>query len=103
MAGKILLKPTDYKVNDEGLVDYAYPLDSLKEDVINLSGLDAKGLADECRKRWRSFSKFPLPTNYSKYKAAMDLARELGIDVSLNATGQAAQKVENNIGVERGL
>ncbi len=103
MAGKILLKPTDYKINNDGLVDYAYPIESLKDDIVGLSMLDSAGLVDECRKRWSDFSKFPLPTNYSKYKAAIDLAQELGIEVSLNVAKQPVKTDDKNIGAEREL
>ena len=105
MAGKIglKLKPTDYTVNNEGNVDYSYPFDELKNDVRSLSESNAQGLKDECNKRWNNFLKFPIPSNYSRYKAAYNLAKELGLDVSLNPQSVSAKNEDKNIVPERGL
>ena len=81
MKDKIILKPTDYDIDGE----YTYSFQSLKDDVISLGNLTASQLVDECKKRWEIYSKFPIPSNYSKYRAAFNLAMELGLNVSLNA------------------
>lgn len=102
MAG-IFIKTTDYKIKDNGKIDYSYSFEDLKDDVIFLSSLSAQGLKDACNKRWNTFLKFPIPSNYSRYKAAYNLAKELGLDVSLNPQSVSAKNEDKNIVPERGL
>ena len=63
---------------------YFQQFENLKEDVISLDELSKQQLVLECANRWRSFSEAPLPSRYRKYRAAYDLARAKGYEVSMN-------------------
>lgn len=98
---KIILKPTDYNAGKTN----PYSFNDLKDDVTALNDLQPKELAKECNARWNEFSKFPIPSNYRRYKAGADLAKAKGVDISFGETvssqkhGLDNKKEENQPGM----
>ena len=102
MENKIILKPTDYDIGLSGENEDNYPFEKLKEDVKNLHRLSREELIAECGERWRQFAEFPVPSGYRKYRAAYDLARAKGYEVSMNGL-YTSKAVAKNDGAQPGL
>ena len=84
MDDKIIVKPTDYVIDESGRVGGCYSFDALKNDVINLNKLTKQDLISECSARWDAFAGFPVPSAYHRYRAAYDLARAKGYEAPMN-------------------
>lgn len=82
MSDRIIVKPTDYIINENGKIDYSYGYDSQYDDARFLDGLTEKEIKLEIEKRWRSVMELPVPSNISKHALARDLALAKGFDIS---------------------
>ena len=78
MDKKIILKPTDYVHYKDGSVDYSYGLQSQYADGSQLDELSKTDLLAECKKRREEFLRFPIPSNFSRYSLANDMAKAKG-------------------------
>ncbi len=79
MAGGKYLKPTDC-----GVSGGVYTIEDRRKDVIFLAGLSQDEFIKECLSRWDRFLHLPCSSNYSRFSTASSLAKELGIEYSLN-------------------
>lgn len=96
MKEMIILKPTDYVAFKDGKVDYSYAYDTQYSDGEKLNQMTETELAQECKKRWDDFKKFPYPSNYSKLSLAQDLARAKGFNVSFGLKNSPENIASNN-------
>lgn len=81
MNDKIILKPTDYVVSEEGEIGYSYSFEDQYSDGENLNKLSKEALLDERDRRWKAVQEMPLPSRISKYALARDMALAKGYDV----------------------
>ena len=79
MAGGKYLKPTDCVIPGG-----VYTSEDRRKDVIFLAGLSQEKFIKECLSRWDRFVKLPCTSNYNRFSTASSLAKELGIEYSLN-------------------
>ncbi len=93
MDEKIILKPTDYVVGEDGKLGYSYDYESQYKDAEHLDSLPKDALLDECKRRRSEAFSFPVPSNISKYSLAKDLAFAKGF-VPREADREQGQKSE---------
>lgn len=74
MDEKIIIKPTDYVVEENGEIGYSYPYEEQYKDGERLNNLTKKDLLMECKNRWREVEELPVPSKISRYALARDLA-----------------------------
>jgi len=99
MDEKIILKPTDYVVSEDGKLGYSYDYESQYRDAEHLDSLPKDALIDECKRRRNEAFSFPVPSNISKYSLAKDLAFAKGF-VQGDSDGLQVQE-NGNEGSER--
>ena len=80
MDEKIIVKPTDYVVDENGNLGYSYDYETQYRDAEELNKLPKDALLDECEKRREEAFRFPVPSKISKYSLAKDLAFAKGYE-----------------------
>ena len=91
MEERIIVKPTDYTVNENGKIDYSYSYDKQYDDAKFLDSLSQRELVAEINKRWQEVMAFPVPSKISKHALARDLALAKGFDIVPRTTSQKSQ------------
>lgn len=78
MEQKLIVKPTDYVVGENGNLEYSYDYKKQYEDAEKLNQLSKEALLDECKKRSQEAIEFPVPSKISRLRLAEDLAMAKG-------------------------
>lgn len=94
MGEKIIVKPTDYTVEENGKIGYSYSYDNQYVDAKFLNSLSEKELVAEIAKRWNEVMKFPVPSNISRHALARDLALAKGFAVSQKTTTAKNEEIQ---------
>lgn len=94
MGERVIVKPTDYTVDENGKVGYSYSYDKQYSDAEYLDGLTEKELLAEIDKRWQEVQSFPVPSKISRHALARDLALAKGFDISKNINRQKDQEAQ---------
>ena len=74
MDEKVIIKPTDYIVEENGEIGYSYSYEEQYRDGERLNNLTKKELLQECQNRWKDVEELPVPSKISRYELAKDLA-----------------------------
>ena len=88
---RIIVKPTDYIINEEGKVDYSYNYGNQYDDAKYLDSLTEKEIKLEIDRRWKDVLDLPVPSNISKHALARDLALAKGFDISKKPVSASKQ------------
>ncbi len=92
MDRRIIIKPTDYFVYEDGSVDYSYNYEGQYKDGLKLNELPADDLLKTRDARWREVLRNPYPSNITKYFLAKDLAKAKGFDAAVSQKKQQSHE-----------